>query len=156
MVNDKTWTDAVQLEHGIMLCNVERVDSAGVPWVRFPDGRVRPAAFTTSVPHSELAAAPETGARAVVTQLSGSLEPVIVGMIATSPAKPDAATEPAPASAVIDGKQIVLTGEHEIVLRCGEASITLTKAGKILLRGTYVSTRSSGVNRIKGASVQIN
>jgi hypothetical protein len=55
-----------------------------------------------------------------------------------------------------DGEQLVLTAEREIVLRCGEASITLTRAGKILLRGTYLLSRSSGVNRIKGGSVQIN
>lgn len=42
------------------------------------------------------------------------------------------------------------------MLRCGKASITLTRSGKIILRGTYISSRSSGVIRIKGGSVQIN
>ena len=50
----------------------------------------------------------------------------------------------------------MLTAEHEIVLRCGKASLTLTRAGKVLIRGTYLLSRSSGVNRIKGGSVQIN
>ena len=50
----------------------------------------------------------------------------------------------------------MFTAESEIVLRCGEASITLTRAGKVLIRGTYLLSRSSGVNRIKGGSVQIN
>ena len=44
----------------------------------------------------------------------------------------------------------------QLVLRCGKASITLTKAGKVLIQGTYLSSRSSGVNRIKGGSVQLN
>jgi hypothetical protein len=56
----------------------------------------------------------------------------------------------------IDGKRIVLEGQEEIVLKCGEASITLTKAGKILIRGKYLLNRSSGVNRIMGGSVQVN
>lgn len=56
----------------------------------------------------------------------------------------------------IDGERIVFTAEQEIVLRCGEATITLTRAGKVLIRGTYLLSRSSGVNRIKGGSVQIN
>jgi hypothetical protein len=43
-----------------------------------------------------------------------------------------------------------------MVFRCGKASITLTCDGKILLRGTYVSNRSSGVVRIKGGAVHIN
>ena len=33
---------------------------------------------------------------------------------------------------------------------------SLTKAGKVLIHGAYVSNRSSGVMRIKGGSVQIN
>ena len=49
-----------------------------------------------------------------------------------------------------------ITAEKEIVLKCGKASITLTKAGKVIIRGTYLLNRSSGVNRIKGGSVQIN
>jgi hypothetical protein len=56
----------------------------------------------------------------------------------------------------VDGKRIVIEGQHEIVLKCGDASITLTKAGKILIRGKYLSNRSSGVNRIMGGSVQVN
>jgi hypothetical protein len=56
----------------------------------------------------------------------------------------------------LDGEKLVLTGRREIVLRCGGASITLTRAGKVLIRGEYVLTRSKGVNRIKGGSVQIN
>jgi len=57
---------------------------------------------------------------------------------------------------VLDGESLVLTGTREIVLRCGGASMTLTRAGKVLIQGEYVLTRSKGVNRIKGASVQIN
>lgn len=56
----------------------------------------------------------------------------------------------------IDGKRIVLEGKEEVVLKCGDASITLTKAGKILIRGKYLLNRSDGVNRIMGGSVQIN
>ena len=55
-----------------------------------------------------------------------------------------------------DGERLVVSAKEQIVLLCGQASITLTKAGKVLIQGTYVSTRSSGVNRVKGASVQIN
>jgi hypothetical protein len=56
----------------------------------------------------------------------------------------------------VDGQRVELAAEDELVLRCGKASITLTKAGKILIRGAYVLTRSSGVNRIQGGSVEIN
>ncbi len=46
--------------------------------------------------------------------------------------------------------------QDQIVLRCGKASITLTKEGKVILQGAYVSNQSSGVLRLKGGSVQIN
>ncbi|MDZ7924903.1 MAG: DUF6484 domain-containing protein [Marinagarivorans sp.] len=56
----------------------------------------------------------------------------------------------------IDGKSVVLEGQDEVVLRCGEASITLNKNGKISIRGKYILNRASDVNRILGASVQVN
>lgn len=55
-----------------------------------------------------------------------------------------------------DGRSLRLSAEREIVLRCGRASITLTREGKVLLQGAYVSSRSSGANRIKGGTVHIN
>jgi len=59
-------------------------------------------------------------------------------------------------SATIDGKRIVLTGEEEVELRCSEASISLKKNGKLVIRGATVETRARGTNRIKGGSVRIN
>jgi len=57
---------------------------------------------------------------------------------------------------LLDGERMVFEAKKEIVLKCGESSITLTKAGKILIKGKYLLNRSSGVNRIVGGSVQIN
>jgi hypothetical protein len=56
----------------------------------------------------------------------------------------------------IDGYRVTFDASKEIVLRCGKSSITLTRAGKVLIRGAYLLNRSSGVNRIKGGAVQIN
>lgn len=56
----------------------------------------------------------------------------------------------------IDGERVTFDAKNEIVLRCGKSSITLTRAGKVVIRGAYLLNRSSGVNRIKGGSVQIN
>jgi Domain of unknown function (DUF6484) len=55
-----------------------------------------------------------------------------------------------------DGERLVFKAEREIELRCGDASIVLTRSGKVLIKGAYVLTRSSGANRIKGAYVEIN
>lgn len=55
-----------------------------------------------------------------------------------------------------DGERLVVTAREQLVLRCGKASVTLTRAGKVLIEGTYLSSRSSGTHRIKGGSVDIN
>jgi hypothetical protein len=75
--------------------------------------------------------------------------PIVVGKMQKTAANSNVIAE-------LDGERVVLSAEREIALKCGEASITLTAAGKILIRGTYVLTRSSGANRIKGATVEIN
>lgn len=56
----------------------------------------------------------------------------------------------------LDGERLLLTAEREIVLRCGEASITLTHDGKVVVKGANLVQSATGLNRIKGASVQIN
>jgi Domain of unknown function (DUF6484) len=81
--------------------------------------------------------------------------PIVIGLLQ----KPDAwpiSEKPAQVDVDADGQRLVVTAKEQIVLKCGKASITLTKAGKVLIQGSYVLSRSSGVNRVKGGSVQIN
>jgi len=61
-----------------------------------------------------------------------------------------------PQEVTVDGKRICIDAESEIVLKCGKSSITLTKAGKVIIKGEYVLSQSSGENRIRGGSVAIN
>ena len=127
---------------------------SGVPLVNFannPDGHPLPARHTCLV-------APTDVGRDVVLAFENNdpQKPIIVGLLQSVNASVPGEGESAPVNATVDGEQISLTGKNEIVLRCGKASITLTRAGKIIIRGAYVLTRSSGVNRIKGGSVQIN
>jgi hypothetical protein len=56
----------------------------------------------------------------------------------------------------VDGKRVVVSAEDEIVLACGDATIVLRRNGRVIVRGTHVETRSRGVNKIKGGTVQIN
>jgi hypothetical protein len=81
------------------------------------------------------------------------LLPMVIGRIQN----PDSKTTESPRiTADVDGERLTLSANREIVLKCGKASITLTRSGKVILRGSYLLSRSSGVNRIKGGSVQIN
>ncbi|QRK07163.1 hypothetical protein JQX13_45145 [Archangium violaceum] len=77
--------------------------------------------------------------------------PLVNAVLAESEQK---AHEPMDVS--VDGKSVTIEGKDEIVLKCGQASITLRRNGKIILKGTYVESHATGTNRIKGGSVQVN
>jgi hypothetical protein len=133
-------------EGGIHLGSVERIDDSGVPWVRLARRRPLAARWLAGVTIGQLRSAQEAG-EAVLVALVGKSRVVVLGVLAP--------TRPAP-EARVDGKKVTLIGEEEVTLRCGKASITLTAAGKVLIKGEYVLSRSAGVNRIKGGAVQIN
>src|SRR6185312_2391944 len=73
-----------------------------------------------------------------------------------APVSHPAAQEPQVIEADIDGRRVRIVARDEIVLECGEASITLRRNGRIIIKGTYVETCSEGTNRIKGGQVRIN
>jgi hypothetical protein len=94
----------------------------------------------------------------LVFEQERSDDPIIVGFL--EPRATGRAPAPPPPSesleTKVDGRRVVLEAQDEIELRCGEASITLRRNGRVVIRGAYVETRSRGVNRIKGGAVQIN
>jgi hypothetical protein len=97
----------------------------------------------------------------LVFEQERSDEPIIVGLLQArdpSPASREAAPRVAKGALEtrVDGRRVVLEAGDEIELRCGEASITLRRNGRVVIRGAYVETRSRGVNRVKGGTVQIN
>ena len=57
---------------------------------------------------------------------------------------------------VVDGESVRLAADHDLVLSCGQASLTLRYDGKVVISGTHIVSASRGPNRIKGASVAIN
>ena len=86
---------------------------------------------------------------ALLFEGSAPAKPILIGLI-------EQPQRPRRVSVDRDGERLELTADREIVLRCGDASITLTRAGKVLIRGAYISSQSRGVNRIKGGAVHIN
>jgi hypothetical protein len=104
-------------------------------------------------------AAVDTGQEVLlVFEAERSDRPIIVGLLQQPRSRVE--VEKAPTNqrlqAVVDGRSVVFDAKDEIVLRCGEASITLRRNGRIVVRGAYVETRATGVNRIKGGVVRIN
>lgn len=99
----------------------------------------------------------QIGDRVVVLFEGGDVrKPIVMGVLQQPQARARAAEPPQVVSVQADDQQLVLSAEREVVLRCGDASITLTRAGKILIQGKYVLSRASGYNKIKGAAVDIN
>lgn len=82
--------------------------------------------------------------------------PIVMGVIREAVNVPGQPGQSGQVEIDADGERMLVSAKEQIVLRCGKASITLTKAGKVLIQGAYVSSRSTGVNRVKGGSVQLN
>jgi hypothetical protein len=95
------------------------------------------------------------GSRVVLVFEDGSeLQPIVIGML-----REDTVTNldaPGQVEVSADGGRVTVLAHERLELRCGDARLTLTRTGQIFIEGSYVLTRSSGVNRITGGSVQIN
>jgi len=96
----------------------------------------------------------DIGKEAVLLFEDGDPErPILIGLVQPSHAcEPDAGK----VDVTVDGSRLTLTAGQEITLRCGEASITLTREGKVLIKGAYLLSKSTGPNRIKGGSIHLN
>jgi hypothetical protein len=138
---------------GVVIGVLMGIQPDGSPLVVFPGNlhEVAMPARTTAV----LAPTDVGGEVALLFEDGDPARPLVIGRL-LRPIDPSEAEPPATVEVVRDGERLELTANREIVLRCGKASITLTEAGKVLIRGAYVSSRSTGANRIKGASVHLN
>lgn len=56
----------------------------------------------------------------------------------------------------LNGKRLSFEGREEVVLRCGQASITLRADGQVVVKGTRLMSRASETNKVRGATVLIN
>jgi hypothetical protein len=85
----------------------------------------------------------------------GALQhPIVLGRVWQPPAVP--APTPPVMEAVVDGQRVKIEAGQAVVMRCGDASLTLTADGQILLEGRYIYSHSTGTQHIKGAVVRIN
>lgn len=124
---------------------------AGEAWVDVPRQRRMHVAARSIVP-----LLPEqVGREVLLSWIDGGTEPVICGVIRQpSDVERDAATPRF--EAVVDAERIVLSGQREVVLRCGKASIVLGADGSVVIKGARLLTSATGVHRIRGGAVQIN
>jgi hypothetical protein len=150
--------------HGVRTGKIVAIDASGTVTVDFHGNRrgPLPAKITESVRERlEGCHAPQTAEVLLVFEAGDPLKPVIFdllrqGLTPLEPASIETETGNPDREILIDAAAFDFSAKERIVLRCGKASITLTKAGKIIIRGAYLLNRSSGVNLIKGGSVRIN
>lgn len=145
---------------GVIVGVLKDINEQGQPLVDFPDTcspKPIPACSTVQLDKSH------RGQNVVIMFDQGDRrKPIIMGRLFSSNKispesdKDEKSGQTEPTNVDLDGERLTFTAKKEILLKCGKASITLTKSGKILIRGEYVLSRSSGVNKIKGGSVQIN
>lgn len=156
---------------GVIIGLVTAIGTDGAPLVAYSGNRSElPVAAKTTVMLDT-----ETVGREVALLFEGGdlTKPIVMGLIQKMASKEEPLADSNHQSSVIldpqqqlfgdgttdlriDGERVELTAKQEIVLKCGKSSITMTRAGKVIIRGAYISTKSSGANRIKGGSVQIN
>jgi hypothetical protein len=127
---------------------VALVDSGTTPLVLDPANPEVPARAARSVVDLH---AGHIG-RQVVLMFEGAdpTKPIVMGVLQGGEERPEHMMVEA------DGERMIVSARKQLVLRCGKASITLTEAGKVLIEGSYLLSKSTGVNRIKGGSVQLN
>jgi len=148
--------------HGVLIGTLlAMADHGQTPLVSFPGQPGVAALRASSVVDLH---GPHVG-RSVVLMFEGGdvYRPIVMGVVRGPAGDPSGVAsgwpleeQPATVHVDADGQRLIVEARSQLVLRCGKASITLTEAGKVLIEGSYVSSRSSGVNRIKGGSVQLN
>jgi len=134
--------------YGVIIGRLIGLRDTGEPFVDFPGNT----SATVLTARSVLALFQDQIGREILLSFEEGDpgKPVVMGFLESLAARQN------PVKLKVDEDTLILEAQREIVLQCGKASITLTRAGKVLIRGAYLLSRSSGANRIKGGSVQIN
>lgn len=166
-VTAKTIENTSTLAAGMLIGRIVRINESGQIFVDFPGNKSGPViARMTVLAQKELQSCDSNPAGREVLLVfvnSDPHHPVIVDAIYSvlDDIMKQAGTAVAldlkrPEEVIIDGKRVFLNADEEIVLQCGKASITLTKAGKVLIEGEHVSSISNGINKIEGGAIQLN
>jgi hypothetical protein len=81
---------------------------------------------------------------------------ILIGLVRDRVGEKAREAKPGRLEVTVDGEKVKLEAEHDIELKCGQASITLRYDGRIEVRGTHILSASRGPNRVKGATIALN
>ena len=129
---------------GVAVLEIAGADPDGRPVVRIP-----PEGEDRSIRAVWMREEPDWGRcgglRAVVAFPEGE-GPILLGLLDEPPSPSE---EGLP-------EKVHIESEEEIIIQCGKSSIAMRADGRIEIRGGHLISRSSGPNKIKGGSVQLN
>ena len=144
--------------------HITKSDNPALIMVKYNGNMLKPARLISGIDRRMLAQKANIGREVLIVFDGGNPDlPIIIGVMESiiddlvslemnGPSDPDKK----PVEAKVDGKRIEFEAEEEIVLKCGNGSITIKKEGKIIVKGTEIVSRASGRNKIKGGSVELN
>lgn len=118
---------------------VDAVDDDGVVHVVVGGGAAVPARIAAGPELPLTALVP--GAEVLVLLEPGGSPVVVSTILARLPAPPPV---------------LELQAAQQLILRCGDASISIAADGTIEIRGERIDSEAEGIQRIKGAQVRIN
>lgn len=139
------------------IAHLAALDERGQAWVLWDDAE--PGASggpPQAVPaRTTIALAPEhVGRELLVCRAGRAAQPIIVGVL-LGPGGVDPAAQPS-IDLIVERRRITFAASTEVVLRCGQGSITLSADGKVALRGLDIVSTATRTQRIRGGSVRIN
>jgi hypothetical protein len=130
--------------------------SAGVVMVEH-DGNPRPARHVAGIEVETLTDPANVGREVLLAFERGDVgRPIVLAWMALPAERAIAIPPGTRLEARVDGERVTIEGKREILLRCGQSSILLHEDGRVVIRGTNLLSRSSGINKIKGGAVRIN
>ena len=138
----------------VVIGRIVGIGADGAPIVDFPQNPAGEPIQAMATARYDLGS---TGRDVALMFLSGDpARPLAIGVVTHPDGKDPADATTAAGEPDEPPERLTLAATREIVLQCGRASLVLTRAGKVLVRGAYLSLRSTGMQRITGASVHIN
>lgn len=154
-------------QHGAILGTLVGCDAHQQPLVSFSGAPSQelPARIATYDPELARPMIHITGRSVLLVFENGDLRrPLIVGLVRETlpevpvqePSRQQVPTGSEDDALTVNGRRLVFDAHEEIVFRCGQGSIIVRADGTIVIKGTRLLSRASEVNKIRGASVQIN
>ncbi|MFL5349754.1 MAG: DUF6484 domain-containing protein [Hyalangium sp.] len=140
----------------ITVGRIASIDAQGRVLVALHKGVPCPARLSTTVRRAEILEAAVAGTPVLLLLADdGRTPPILMGMVRDRLEAPGDMSVGA-LELQVGRERIALTAREELTLRCGEASITLRRDGKVIIKGEEIVSRARRTNKVKGATVRIN